>query len=230
MPLLRMLLLLPVLAVLCAAADEDWRGTLEDGSHIEIDSATNKATRVRGEERIPLWDGVHRLSNGAVVIVRGGVVIRDTAIIEVQREQAHDRLSGSCMRLVRKVCGLHDECGSHPACDPARQMLALERQELSESGSGTVLESAAMCLEALGQEDYFRSCGLAGVSVCEGLVARVCGHRGECDASEACSAARQLFAMERQDRFEMPDEESPAGAQCRDVLRREPAFFRACGE
>lgn len=232
MPVFRMLFPLLVLLPLMVSADEDWRGALEDGSHITIDTTTNKATRVIEGESTPLWDGVHRLTNGAVIIVRDGVVVKDAAIIEAQQEQARDRLNAACLQLVKKVCGLHNECDSHPACDPARQLLAMERDELSSSWSGAVLESSTLCLEGLGKEDFFQVCSIrkAGMvkSVCEQLVVKVCGEQQQCESSEGCSAAHQLLSMEQQDQFNMPGSVSQSSGQCRDVLSREDAFFQAC--
>jgi hypothetical protein len=232
MPVFRMFFPLLVLLPLMVSADEDWRGALEDGSHVTIDTTTNKATRTVEGETVPLWDGVHRLTNGAVIIVRDGVVVKDEAIIEAQQEQARDRLNAACLQLVKKVCGPHTECDSHPACDPARQLLAMERDELSSSWAGAVLESSTLCLEGLGKESFFQTCSVRkpGMvkSVCEQLVVKVCGDEQQCDNTEGCNAAHQLLSMEQQDLFNVPGAVSPTSGQCRDVLSREDAFFKAC--
>ena len=232
MLLFRMLPILLISVSLSAVAEEGaWRGWLLDGSQVVIDPKTNKATRSIEGGTTPLWDGVHQLNNGAVIIVREGVVVRDAAIIEAQQQQTRDRLNAACMQLVKKVCGPHNECDSHPSCEPARQLLAMERDELNSSWSGSVMESSTLCLEALGNEGYFSRCtkrqsGDKATS-CENLVRRVCGSENQCESSQACDAALQLLNMELQDRFNAPGMNA-ASDQCRDVLADESPFFQAC--
>lgn len=233
MPLSRMSLLLFLLISLTASAGEgSWQGGLQDGSRISIDPSTNKAIRTMDGESTPLWDGVHQLTNGAVIIVRDGVVVRDEVIIEAQQQQARDRLNAACMQLVKKVCGPHNECQSHPACDPARQLLALERDELNGSWSGAVLESSTHCLEALGNEEFFQVCRThkpgGARTQCERLMERVCGTRNQCGNTPGCDAVRQLVGMEQQDAFNMPEGHSATGGQCGDILSKESDFFRTC--
>jgi hypothetical protein len=174
---------------------------------------------------------VHSLNNGAVIIVRNGVVIKDVAIIEAQHEQERDRLNAACMQLVRKVCGEHNECSSEPACDPARQLLAMEREELNESWAGMVLETSTHCLEGLGNEAFFTPCmkkKSGQKTVCEKLQIKVCGRNNQCAERESCNAAKQLVAMEKQDKFSVPGGFTYATAQCRDVIQSDKAFFTAC--
>ncbi|MCU7906145.1 MAG: hypothetical protein KZQ76_09935 [Candidatus Thiodiazotropha sp. (ex Epidulcina cf. delphinae)] len=204
---------------------------MHDGSRIAIDHNTNKVIRTSEGETTPLWDGVHNLNNGARIIVRDGVVVKDSAIIEAQREQERDHLNAACMQLVRKVCGPHNECDAHPACDPARQLLAMERHELNGSRPGAVPESSVHCLEALGNEGFFRICNKrqsGKETPCEKLQLKVCGSHSQCDAREACNAARQLIAMEQQDLHNAPDGLTYAGGQCRDALTNVSTFFQAC--
>ncbi len=232
MPLLHIITILLLLVSIPAVADDGgWRGWLQDGSQVSIDPRTNKATRTTDGESVPLWDGVHQLNNGAVIIVRDGLVVRDAAIIEAQQQQDRSRLSAACMQLVKKVCGPHNECDSHAACEPARQLLAMEREELNSSWSGAVMESSTLCLEALGNETYFNACtkrkpGMVATS-CERLVKQVCGEENQCEASESCNAARQLLNMELQDNFTAPGVET-ASRQCGDILLKASPFFKAC--
>ncbi|MEJ2591240.1 MAG: hypothetical protein P8178_07560 [Candidatus Thiodiazotropha sp.] len=234
MPLFRLLSLLLVLVPLAAVADGgSWQGYLQDGSQVRIDPATNKAIRTMDGESTPLWDGVHQLNNGAVIIVRDGVVVRDENIIEAQQAQARDRLNAACMQLVKKVCGPHNECQSHPACDPARQMLALERDELNGSWSGSVLESSTHCLEALGNETYFQACAYrkpsSSPTPCERLVVHVCGEDNRCAGAQGCNAAHQLVGMEQQDIYNAPEGKvSSTSEQCSDLLSKETPFFQSC--
>jgi hypothetical protein len=233
MSLFRLFPLLLVLVSLVATAEgRSWHGYLQDGSQISIDSSTNKATRTMNGESTPLWDGVHQLNNGAVIIVRDGVVVRDEHIIEAQQAQAQDRLNAACMQLVKKVCGPHNECQSHPACDPARQLLALERDELNGSWTGSVLESSTHCLEALGNESYFQACHYHATGTtrtpCERLVVHVCGQDNRCADAQGCSAAHQLVGMEEQDLYNAEGKPSSASEQCNDLLGKETPFFQVC--
>ncbi|MES9994165.1 MAG: hypothetical protein ABW098_19615 [Candidatus Thiodiazotropha sp.] len=221
------LLILPLTLV----ADTSWQGQLQDGSHVSIDPTTNKVTRSADGERTPLWDGVHKLENGAVIIVRDGVVVKDRMIIEAQHEQERDRLNAACMQLVKKVCGIHNECDASPACDPARQLMAMEQSELNSSWSGEILQSSTQCLEALGNEGYFQPCRkrLPGrLTPCEKLSNKVCGSDNQCATSEACDAARQLISMEQQDMHSAPEGFTYASAQCRDALANNSDYFSSC--
>lgn len=221
--------LLFLLCSICFAESFSWQGALQDGSHISIDPHTNKVTRTVDGGATPLWDGVHRLDNGAVIIVRDGVVMKDMAIIEAQKEQNRDRLNAACMQLVKKVCGVHDECDAYPACDPARQLLAMEHEELNESGA--VLETSTHCLEGLDNNQFFKACDKRQTeekTICEKLQMRVCGEESQCSEREACAAAKQLVSMEQQDIHTVPDGFTYATAQCQDALASESKFFRSC--
>ncbi|MCU7922823.1 MAG: hypothetical protein KZQ88_09000 [Candidatus Thiodiazotropha sp. (ex Dulcina madagascariensis)] len=231
MLLRRMFTTLLLLPLSCLAEPSTWQGALQDGSRISIDHNTNKVTRIADGVTTPLWNGVHQLNNGAVIIVRDGVVVKDRVIIEAQHEQEHDRLNAACMQLVRKVCGPHNECDTDPTCDPARQLLAMERNELNDSWSGTVLESSTQCLEALGNEGFFQICNRrqpGSETPCEKLRLKVCGNDNQCGARQACDAARQLITMELQDLHSAPSGFTYAGNQCQDALTNVSAFFQAC--
>ncbi|MCM8921677.1 MAG: hypothetical protein LC540_16690 [Candidatus Thiodiazotropha sp.] len=228
----RMITILLLLSPFTTLAEPfSWQGQLQDGSQISVDPNTNKVTRTAEGETTPLWDGVHNLNNGAVIIVRDGVVVKDRVILEAQRAQEQDRLNAACMQLVKKVCGTHNECDAHPACNPSRQLLAMEHNELNSSWSGALLESSTHCLEALGNEAYFQVCDkhLPGRETpCEKLQVKVCGIENQCDNREACDAAMQLTSMEQQDQHRVPGGFTYASAQCRDALVSESDYFQAC--
>jgi hypothetical protein len=226
--IIRVVLLLPLAAL---AENPSWHGKLHDGSQVSIDSNTNKVVRRAEGAVTPLWDGVHKLDNGAVIIVRDGVVVKDQVIIEAQQEQERDRLNAACMQLVKKVCGMHNECDSLPACDPARQLLEMERNELNSSWSGVILESSTHCLEALANENFFKACDRrtsGHKTPCEKLQRRVCGSDDQCLSREACDAANQLISMEQQDIHSVPGGFTYASAQCRDALADESGYFSSC--
>jgi hypothetical protein len=231
MPLRHIIKVVLLLPIALLAENPSWQGQLQDGSQISIDSITNKVSRRAEGVTTPLWDGVHKLDNGAVIIVRDGVVVKDSVIIDAQREQERDRLNAACMQLVKKVCGMHNECDSHPACDPAHQLLAMERSELNGSWSGTMLESSTYCLEALGNERFFQTCDRRSPgheTPCEKLRQKVCGSDNQCASREACEAASQLISMEQQDMHSVPGGFTYASAQCRDALVDDSDYFRAC--
>jgi hypothetical protein len=228
----RILLVSLVLVALNGQADEaPWRGELQDGSQIMIDPSTNKVMRESQGETGLLWDGVHQLDNGAVIIVRDGIVVRDNAVLQLQQEQEKRRFEEACLLLVRKVCGPRNECEDQPACEPARQMLTMEQDEMRNSWVDRVPESSRQCLEALGNEGFFQPCTKrsAGMplSPCERLQQRVCGGKDQCAAAEACDAAKQLLQMELEDRYASPQGFSQASDQC-DNLLHDDGFFQAC--
>ncbi len=228
----RALLVSICLVIFTSQAEETaWQGALRDGSQISIDPSTNKVTRSWQGESGQLWDGVHQLDNGAVIIVRDGIVVKDQAILNIQQEQERKQIEEACVLLVRKVCGPRDECNSHPACDPARQLLAMEQDELRKSWSGTIPETSKQCLQAMNRETFFKPCTKRGagapLSPCEKLQLRVCGDENQCADSEACDAAGQLFKMEMEDRYNFPGNTSLSSKQCSDVLHDE-GFFHPC--
>jgi hypothetical protein len=222
--------LLVIVSFSVEAEPVTWQGTLQDGSQVVIDSDTDKITRSADGVSSPLWDGVHTLSNGAVIIVRDGIVVKDAAILEAERERQQEQLSAACMQLVTKVCGEHNECDSQPACDPARQLMAMERQEMQQRPQGN-LETSSLCLEGLHNEAYFAACPIHSggeKTACERLQLQVCGNDDQCTEREACDAARQLVEMERQDRLRVPGGFTYATAQCRDQLHSDSDYFRSC--
>lgn len=232
MGLHRILTLSLVLVTFTGLAEETpWQGQLQDGSRISIDPTTNKVTRESQGEAGLLWDGVHQLDNGAVIIVRDGIVVKDNAILKIQQEHEKRRLEEACGQLVRKVCGPRNECADHPACDPAHQLLSMEQEDLKNSWSDTISESSRKCLEAQSNEAFFQPCTKrsAGTPLtpCEKLEKRVCGATEQCISSEACNAVKQLLKMELEDRYASPEGTSQSSDHCNNLLNDE-GFFRPC--
>ncbi len=226
-PLFFLLLFLPFTL---NAVEKAWEGDLLGGGRIMIDPVTNKATRSSEGVSSQLWDGVHRLENGAVIIVRDGVVVRDAVLLESQQQQQIKEERDACMLLVRKVCGQHDECSSHPACNPARQLLELEQEEMQQRWDGRSLESSRLCLNAIINNDFFLSCTKhqtgAPLSSCEVLRQKVCGTRLQCAGTQACDLANQLLLMEMDEQVLSPDIFTLTGAQCREALGNVNLFSR----
>jgi hypothetical protein len=228
----RTLLLSLVFVCFAGQAEEaPWQGQLQDGSKITIDPTTNKVTRESQGEAGMLWDGVHQLDNGAVIIVRDGIVVKDNAILQLQQQQEKRQIEEACIVLVRKVCGPRNECEDHPACDPARQLLQMEQEELHTGWVDSVPESSRRCLEAQTNEAFFQPCTKrsAGMPLtpCERLQQRVCGANDQCKDSEACNAARQLLKMELEDRYASASGFSQSSDQCNQVSA-DDNFFQTC--
>ena len=228
----RTLLVSLVFVCFTAQAEENaWQGHLRDGSEITIDPTTNKATREVDGESIQLWDGVHQLDNGAVIIVRDGIVVKDNAILQLQQQEERRQIEEACILLVRKVCGPRNECEDHPACDPARQLLKMEQDEVRTEWVDSVPESSQKCLEAQTNEAFFQPCTRrsAGMPLtpCEKLQQRVCGSDDKCKGSEACDAANQLLKMETEDRYASPSGISQSSDQCEAVPPND-SFFKPC--
>jgi hypothetical protein len=65
-------------------------------------------------------------------------------------------------------------------------------------------------------------------SPCVELVIKVCGFNGECSDSEACSPARQLMKLEKEEAWQARGKGGDeTAAQCREALANE-SFFKLC--
>lgn len=215
-----------------------WTGTLNDGSVLKVDPDTHRATRFYEGGTAPLWDGVHRLQDGSVVIVRDGQAVPSESMIDAWRGEPGSEPTMReryCEQLVRKVCGFNDECGQAQPCVLARQLLRIEREEQRRAplGSGPYPQTPGTgdCLEALGNP-AFPACASApagrNASECRALVDRVCGADGRCQSSPACDPARQLLQMETEERLESadPSARTVTGVECERAMQN--AFFAPC--
>jgi hypothetical protein len=150
------------------ALADDWGARLSDGSGVEVDASTHRAWRLEDGRRTPLWDGVHRLEDGSVVIVRDGVAVPNPAMLETwneappRRPGATERESDVCRELVRRVCGEGEgenaACAGSEPCRLARELLEMSAESLpvevevqAESSVGT------QCREAL-TNAFFAPC------------------------------------------------------------------------
>ena len=206
---------------------QSWQSRLEDGSQVYVDPSTNRAT-VQSPQGVvtPLWDGVHRLEDGSTIIIRSGVMVPNTEIVRLRREgsiepggQFVEGVS-PCLTLVRKVCGLHDECGGQRSCDHAKQLHGIELEEERERSSRSLMQTPLQCVEALEDEAFFMPCGLSrrepSQTPCQRLVDRVCGSRYQCADVRGCSLAKQLRDMEHRERLTSvnPEAVTVSGKQC----------------
>jgi hypothetical protein len=216
-----------------------WQGRLQGGSTIQVDPQTRRATGMFDGEPRPLWDGVHRLEDGSAVIVRDGIAVPTAPMYE----QWHGRHAPDepryaqryCKQLVRKTCGFDEACGAAAACLRARSLLG-EATQARREAIATGLDQAssatnARCREAL-DDPAFPACASLtaerGDSRCQALVQQACGADEACADSPACDAARQLQALEIQERLGRADPSalSQTGRQCLEAMTNR--FFAPC--
>lgn len=218
------------------ARASDWTGALRDGSELRVDPRTHRAMQVEGERVRPLWDGVHHLEDGSVVIIRGGTAVPTQEMLRTWEGgvPAVEELAGRpCEQLERRVCGYDNSCRTSAACLSARSLLNSEReaQRRAPLGAGArpATEYGSRCQAALGDPE-FPPCARvsAGPSTCQALVMQVCGEDGRCASSPACAPARQLRDQETEERAASPspDALTPSGVQCQEALGN--PFFKAC--
>jgi hypothetical protein len=149
----------------------DWTSKLEAGGQVRVDPTTNRVTVTRDGVSTPLWDGVHRLEDGSVITVRSGQVVPNEEILRARKPQppAIDEAQAwvgtpivglsPCEKLVRRVCGDMQQCRQVPACDPAQQLLDMERKERAASDNpGGMTYSSGQCQEAVKDTEFFRQC------------------------------------------------------------------------
>ncbi len=128
-------------AALQALAADTAPGLQYDGA-VTVDPDTNRATITRDGVTTPLWDGVHRLQDGSVLIIRQGISVsrepvpgtRLPPIPETAEWEGAPIIGHSpCEKLVNRVCGEQQRCGESEACILARQLLTMEQDERAAS-------------------------------------------------------------------------------------------------
>jgi hypothetical protein len=223
---------------ICAA--ETWYGRVQGGPEVMVDPDTRRAVGVIDGQQRPLWDGVHRLEDGSSVIIRDGIAVPTEPMFERWEGVAKPEpiyASRYCNQLVRKTCGFDNACNTAGACLRARTLLgeeAREQRQLTDAGFGYPQTAASECCRDALEDPEFPACatlaGSTGNSRCRDLVERVCGKDSACDDSQACDAARQLQAMETQERLTNADPSalSLTGRQCLEAMSN--AFFEPCAQ
>lgn len=162
--LLTTLLGLSAIAVTAA----DWTSGLQGGGVITVDPDTRRATVTRDGVTSPLWNGVHRLQDGSVMIVNQGEVVTGKPAASPRQLPAPEatdwegaRIVGysPCEQLARHVCGLNNECATSKACEPSRQLLAMEREERTNAADGSRMTyTSGQCINAKNDMEYFSAC------------------------------------------------------------------------
>ena len=146
----------------------DWTSGMQGGGTVTIDPDTRRATVTRDGVTSPLWNGVHRLQDGSVLIVNHGEVVPGETTDEPRRlppletadwEGAPIVGYSPCERLTRHVCGKQDECATAEACNPSRQLLAMEQEERKQADSSSRMTyTSGQCLDAMKDAEYFSVC------------------------------------------------------------------------
>jgi len=152
-------------------ASAQWTSRLENGGQVVVDPATNRATVTRHGVTTPLWDGVHKLDDGTVLTVHSGQVVPNESILQARKpppfftDQAKTWVGtpiiglSPCEQLVEHVCGVNHHCADAPACNPARQLLKMEREQRSKSvHPENMTYSSGQCKEAARDTTFFQGC------------------------------------------------------------------------
>ncbi|MBO8087336.1 MAG: hypothetical protein J7D61_14960 [Marichromatium sp.] len=152
-----------LLIPMVVAADGEWRAGLSAGGEVRVEPETRRAWRVGEDgERRPLWDGVHRLEDGSVVIVREGTVVPSASMQQQwstdvpMTDEAAVATPSDCDALVEQVCGPAAGCLRSESCRLALELRALALDEARAEGDAT--ETRAQCREALA-EGLLGRCG-----------------------------------------------------------------------
>lgn len=154
------------------AVQAAWSSQLEAGGELAVDPRTNRATITRGGVTTPAWDGVHQLQDGTTLIIRSGQAVPNESILRARQlpaESVTDQAEAwigtpivgysSCEKLVRQVCGVNSQCEQSPACEPARQLLEMERQERTAASTPNIMTySSGQCMQAFKDKAFFARC------------------------------------------------------------------------
>jgi len=220
---------------------QSWSGTLKDGSQLRVDPETRRAVRDQGGTQRPMWDGVHYLQDGSMVIIRDGTAVPTQQMLETWAASPAPQTTqagADCDRLIERVCGPHDACGQSGPCLEARKLAKavavpgpVPGADAAAAGAAPPAPGQDACTKAL-SDPGFPVCTQvprgAAASDCSKLVERVCGADGRCAKSPACDPARQLLGLESEARAAGGDPAALAASseQCRDAMTN--PFFKAC--
>jgi hypothetical protein len=151
-----------------AAIYADWSTGMQGGGTVTVDPDTGRATVTEDGMTVPLWNGVHRLQDGSVLIIHHGEVVPREATGEPHQLSPPETTEwegmpivgySPCEQLTRRVCGREDECATAAACNPSRQLLAMEEEERSQAHSRSRMTyTSGQCLEALQDTEFFTAC------------------------------------------------------------------------
>jgi hypothetical protein len=146
----------------------DWSSGLQGGGTVTVDPDTRRATITRDGVSSPLWNGVHRLQDGSAMIINNGEVVTGLSADAPHQLPPPEPADwegmpivgySPCEQLTHRVCGLNNECASAAACNPAQQLLTMERGERSKAKDGSRMTfTSGQCEKSLHDESYFSRC------------------------------------------------------------------------
>lgn len=231
---------------------ETWQAQLSNGNVLQVDSQTRRPVLKHHDHTAPLWDGVHKLQNNSIVIIKNGVVVPNEKMYQSWLQPPHPKTKVAidpCELLVRRVCGLQGNCSTSQSCDLAQQLQTLEgnvsntnlaknKKEQADKSAKTAKSAKAnqnnaeqrnkdknACRKALLDVVTFPPCGQDAQdpnSACAKLVTKTCGNKSQCKSSSACDAAQQLMVLEQQALLNGQSNNT----DCMDAL--DNAFFVTC--
>ena len=163
--LLAMVLALSVTTVTAAG----WTAGMQGGGTVTVDPDTGRATVTRDGVTSSLWNGVHRLQDGSVLIVNHGEVVPGEHAASPPRQLPPPDTAdwedvkivgySPCERLARQVCGRQNECAAVAACRSSQQLLAMEQNERTRADDGSRMTyTSGQCLKATDDVEYFSAC------------------------------------------------------------------------
>ncbi len=147
---------LPLAPVMAA----DWQGTLPDGSRFEVDATTHRAWHREGSQVEPLWDGVHQLQDGSVVIVRHGTAVPTQRMLGTwMRSPEEESLLATvaCDDLLKQVCGADHRCATSQPCGLAHQLRDMAAGKFAQGMDADArIKTGDQCREALANPFFMR--------------------------------------------------------------------------
>ena len=157
-------------AQMVTAADTNYN--LQEGGAVNVDPDTNRATVTRDGVTVPMWDGVHRMQDGSVLIINRGIAVPNKSVIESRQppppeaeEWVGAPIAGysPCEKLVRQVCGAKELCGDVEGCNLARQLLDMEQEERAASEDRyRMTYTSGQCQNVMTDRENFPVCTRAG--------------------------------------------------------------------
>lgn len=217
----------------CSVLADTWRADLTDGGEVRVDSQTHKPTLYYGGSTTPLWNGVHKLDDGSVIIVRDGVVVPNETIYQTWTEppaaktiQPHDE----CAELINRTCGNKNGCAARQPCTLAKQLQQLVISAQNDVSTGVGNGDQDMCKHGLLDVTMFPPCEqeIKVPTPCTKLVTKTCGDKLDCQTTTACNVAQQLLKLGQEAHLNNPEVpvDPQISQQCEDALNN--AFFSTC--
>jgi hypothetical protein len=210
---------------------ETWQADLINTGKVQTDAKTHKPTVTYKDNSTQLWDGVHTLQDGSIIIVKDGVIIPNEAMYHAWSKANNINQTtlelNPCELLTRRVCGVQNSCANQKACKLAQQLQKLwenapdATKNLSSTGKNE-------CHKALIDPVTFSSCDkeTKPPEICTRLVTQVCGENNECKDKPACNVAQQLLKLAHEVILKNIVNEIEPEQDCREAINNH--FFVAC--